>query len=139
MIAMSDDDVIKRVAQAALSDEERLGFLELCEGRSAEELLADRDRVRAHLRVVEAAAADGVFLLDDQAEKVATALIALLDGAGKWTFVERRLLAGAVEYFLRVDDVDGDLSSMHGLADDAKVVVAVCDALGRPELAVRLR
>ena len=139
MAAVSDDDVIRRVAQAALSDEERLGFLELCEGRSAAELLADRDRVRAHLRVVEAAAENGTLLQDDQAGKVATALIGLLDEADEWSFVRRRLLAGAVEYFLQVDDVDGDFASRHGMEDDAKVVVAVCDALGRPELAAGLR
>jgi hypothetical protein len=136
---MSVDDVIKAVAEGALSVEERLGFLDLCEGRSPAALLADRERVRGHLRVIEIAAESGSALLDSRAEAVAETLIALLDHAREWSFVERRLLAGAVEYFVRTDDADDDFSSQHGLEDDARVVLAVADALGRRDLVNRLR
>jgi hypothetical protein len=66
-------------------------------------------------------------------------LLALLGNAAKWSFVERRVLAGAVEYFVQTEDDDGDFASDHGLEDDARVVVAVCEALGRPDLADLLR
>lgn len=136
---MSIDDVVRAVAEAALSDEERLGFLDLCEGRGVDELLADRDRVRAHQRVLETAVESGTLPENQLVGAISTALIALLGDAARYSFVQRRVLAGAVEYFIQADDIDGDYGSSHGLADDARVVVAVCEALGRPEVAVPLR
>jgi uncharacterized membrane protein YkvA (DUF1232 family) len=94
--------------------------------------------VRSHLRVIENAVENGVALADHRAEEIAAALIALLDDAEQYSFVQRRVLAGAVEYFVQVADADGDFVSSHGLDDDARVVVAVCEALGRPDLAARL-
>ena len=136
MPAMSLDDIVRAVAESALSVEERLGFLDLCEARSADDLLADRTRVRSHLRVIETAVASGSALEGDLAGPVATTLIALLDDANEFSFVQRRVLAGAVEYFLQTDDADTDFGSDHGLADDARVVAAVCEALGRSDLAL---
>ena len=136
---MSVDDVVRAVAESALSDEERLGFLELCEARTVADLRADRDRVRAHQRVIETAVENGTALETDLADRIADVLVALLDDADHFSFVQRRVLAGAVEYFIQTDDAAGDFASDHGLADDARVVIAVCDALGRQELAVVLR
>jgi hypothetical protein len=136
MPAMSVDDIVRAVAESALSVEERLGFLDLCEARSADDLLADRTRVRSHLRVIEAAVESGSALEGDLAEPIATTLITLLDDANELSFVQRRVLAGAVEYFLQTDDTDADFGSDHGLADDARVVAAVCEALGRSDLAL---
>jgi hypothetical protein len=104
-----------------------------------DELLADRDRVRAHRRAIETAVVRGTMLENELSGAISTALIALLDDADRYSFVERRVLAGAVEYFIQTDDVDGDYGSSHGLADDARVVAAVCEALGRPELAAPLQ
>lgn len=114
-------------------------FLELCEARSAEELLADRDRVRAYLRVIGNGIEDGNALDGALAGPVAATLITLLDHAKEWAFFERRVLAGAVEYFVRSDDPDADFASTHGLHDDARVVMAVADALGRQDLVEQLR
>lgn len=136
---MSVDDVVRAVAESALSVEERLGFLELCEARSADELLADRARVEAHRRSIESAVEDGADLEDDLADRVARALTQLLGDARRWSYVERRVLAGAVEYFISSSDVDSDLRSDHGLEDDARVVAAVCEALGRTRLAATVR
>ncbi|MDX2342960.1 MAG: hypothetical protein QNL12_04170 [Acidimicrobiia bacterium] len=133
---MTVDDIVRAVADSALSVEERLGFLDLCEARSAAGLLADRSRVKAHLRVIETAVESGSALEGDLAEPIATTLVTLLDDAKDWSFVQRRVLAGAVEYFLQTDDTDADFGSDHGLADDARVVAAVCAALGRRDLAV---
>ena len=131
---MSADDIARAVAESALSVEERLGFLDLCEGRSVEDLLADRDRVKAHLQVINTAVANGSALEGELAEPIAATLVTLLDDAENLSFVQRRVLAGAVEYFLETDDTDEDFGSDHGLADDARVVAAVCDALGRDDL-----
>lgn len=135
---MSVDDIVRAVAESALSVEERLGFLELCEARSAPDLLDDRTRVWSHLGVIEKAIEEGNALEGDLARPLAETLISLLDSADEWSFAERRVLAGAVEYFLHTDDVDSDFASDHGLADDARVVVAVSDALGREDLVARL-
>lgn len=139
MKPMAVDDVVRAVAESALSVDERLGFLELCEARSVEELLADRERIEAHRRVIERAVESGSALEGDLADRVADVLGTLLGDADRWSFLERRLLAGAVEYFVWSDDDDGDFASDHGLEDDARVVAAVCDALGRPDLADLLR
>ena len=53
--------------------------------------------------------------------------------------MQRRVLAGAVEYFVQTEDDDSDFASDHGLEDDARVVVAVCEALGRPDLGDKIR
>lgn len=135
---MSVEDIVRAVAEGALSEEERLGFLDLCEARSVEDLLADRDRVRSYLGVIERGAEQGSALEVDVAGPTASSLIALLDHAAAWSFVERRLLAGAVEYFVRNEDSDADFASTHGLEDDARVVAAVAEALGRDDLADRL-
>jgi len=139
MRTMSDDDVVRAVAEAALSVEERLGFLDLCEARAADDLLADRGRVNSHRRVIATAVENGNALETELADHIADVLVALLDEAERWSFVQRRVLAGAVEYFIRTDDIDGDFASDHGLADDARVVSAVCEALGRQDLSINLR
>jgi hypothetical protein len=131
---MSIDDIARAVAESALSVEERLGFLDLCEARSVAELLADRQRVRSYQRVIEHGVESGSALEEELAQPIADTLVALLETAADRSFVERRVLAGAVEYFLRTDDTDGDFGSDHGLTDDARVVLAVSDALGRQDL-----
>ncbi len=131
---MSIDDIARAVAESALSAEERLGFLDLCEARSVDELLADRQRVRSYQRVIQQGVENGSALEEELAQPIADTLVALLDDAADWSFVERRVLAGAVEYFLRTDDTEGDFGSDHGLADDARVVLAVTNALGRSDL-----
>jgi hypothetical protein len=135
---MSLEDIVRAVAEGALSEEERLGFLDLCEARAAEDLLTDRDRVRSYLGVIEHGVEDGNVLELELAEPTAAALILLLDRAAEWSYAERRVLAGAVEYFLRNEDTDADFNSMHGFDDDARVVAAVAEALGHDELAQRL-
>ena len=132
---MTIDDIVRAVAEGALSEQERLGFLDLCEARAADDLLADRDRVRSHLGVIERGVEQGNVRASDLATPTADALIALLDRAPEWSFAERRVLAGAVEYFLRNDDVDADIASSHGLEDDARVVAAVAEAVGWYDLA----
>ena len=133
------DDVVRAVAESALSVDERLGFLDLCEARSVDDLLADRDRVEGYRRTIEAAVENGTALEGELADRISGVLVTLLGSAEQWSFVQRRVLAGAVEYFLQTDDDDSDFASDHGLEDDARVVAAVCEALGRPDLAELVR
>jgi len=126
------------VADAALSVEERLGFLDLCEARSAEDLIGDRSRVRAHLRVMDRAVEQEAVPDGHLAERITDVLDTLLVDAPSLSFLERRLLAGAVEYFINSTGVDGDYRLAHDLSDDAKVVSAVAGALGRSDLADQL-
>ena len=136
---MTRDDVVRAVAESALTVEERLVFLELCEARSAEDLLADQKRVRSYLGVIEKGMEDGNVPDGALAGPIAATLITLLGHADEWAYIERRLLAGAVEYFVRSDDADADFASAHGLQDDGRVVAAVADALGRKDLVDQLR
>jgi len=135
---MDRDGLIRWVAEAALSPEERLDFLGMCEARSVEDLAADRRRVAGHLRAMEQGARDGVPLDVERARLVAATIDDLLKSAHSLSFEQRRLLAGAVEYFVTTDDVIDDYGVVHGLDDDARVVAAVCHALDRPDLALRL-
>ncbi len=135
---MDRDGLIRWVAEAALSPEERLDFLGMCEARSVEDLGADRRRVAGHLRAMEQGARDGVRFDVERARLVAATIDDLLKSAHSLSFEQRRLLAGAVEYFVTTDDVIDDYGVVHGLDDDARVVAAVCHALDRPDLALRL-
>jgi hypothetical protein len=61
-------------------------------------------------------------------------LLALVADAARFDFYERRLLAGAVDYFALREDGADDVDHLRGFDDDARVVGAVCRALGREEL-----
>jgi hypothetical protein len=50
----------------------------------------------------------------------------------------RRLVQGAVRYFVLEDDADSDLDSILGLDDDALVMNAVMNKLGHPDWCVEL-
>jgi SNF2 family DNA or RNA helicase len=61
-------------------------------------------------------------------------LIAIGEGMGAR---ERFVLSGAVDYFLKIEDEEHDLTGPTGFEDDRKVVNAAAVALGHPELAIR--
>lgn len=133
---MDVKDLATAVAESTLSPLERVRFLNLCEARSAEMLAEDVDRVEGHLSLMQAAFAINNLIDVDLAEAVAMTLKALLADRDRLSFEERRLLAGAVEYFVLTGDNDNDMSSPVGLVDDAKVTNATAEALGRPDLVI---
>lgn len=96
----------------------------------------DRDRVEGHLSLLQAAYSVNDMVDVGLASAVARSLLALIDDATSFGFEERRLLAGAVEYFVLTGDSDNDMVSPVGLVDDAKVTNATAAALGRPELII---
>ncbi|NND04701.1 MAG: hypothetical protein HKN91_18165 [Acidimicrobiia bacterium] len=133
---MNVKDLATAVAESSLSPLERVRFLNLCEARSVDMLAEDVDRVEGHLSLLEAAAAVNNLVDADLAQSVAGTLLALLADRNRLSFEERRLLAGAVEYFVMTGDSDNDMASPVGLVDDAKVTNATAEALGRPDLVI---
>jgi hypothetical protein len=129
-------DLSRAFDEAGLPSGERLRFFDLCEARSREELHADVARIEAHLGALRSAAAHDPTVDLSTAEQIATALARLI--RSDWRFEERRLLAGAVSYFVLRDDSSDDLDDLRGIDDDARVVRAVCRALGRDDLAQQI-
>jgi hypothetical protein len=133
---MDVQDLATAVAESTLSALERVRFLNLCEARSVEMLAEDVDRVEGHLSLMQAAYAVNNLVDADLAEAVAMSLLGLLADRDRLSFEERRLLAGAVEYFVLTGDNDNDMASPVGMVDDAKVTNATAEALGRPDLVI---
>lgn len=133
---MDVKDLATAVAESSLSPLERVRFLNLCEPRSADMLAADKDRVEGHVSLMQAANAINQLVDVDLAEAIAATLLALLEQPDSLAYEERRLLAGAVEYFVLTGDNDDDLASPVGMVDDAKVTNATAAALGRPDLVI---
>lgn len=133
---MDVKDLATAVAESSLSPLERVRFLNLCEPRSADMLAADKDRVEGHVSLMQAANAINQLVDVDLAEAIAATLLALLEQPDSLAYEERRLLAGAVEYFVLTGDSDDDLASPVGMVDDAKVTNATAEALGRPDLVI---
>ena len=135
---MDVKDLATAVAESSLSPLERVRFLNLCEARSAEMLGDDVDRVEGHVSLLEAAFAVNNLVDVDLGRAVGRTLLALLAKRNRLSYEERRLLAGAVEYFVLTGDSDNDLASPVGMVDDAKVTNATAEALGRPDLVIRI-
>ena len=131
-------DLAAAVAESTLSPLERVRFLNLCEPRSAEMLAEDRDRVAGHVSLMEAANALSPTIDIELARVIGASLQAMLAEPEKLAYEERRLLAGAVEYFVLTGDSDDDMASPVGLVDDAHVTNATARALNREDLVVPL-
>jgi len=131
-------DLAAAVAESTLLPMERVRFLNLCEGRSAKLLAEDRDRVAGHVSLMEAASALSSVVDLSMARAIGEALDEMLAAADQMNYEERRLLAGAVEYFVLTGDSDDDMASPVGLVDDARVTNATAAALGKPELEIPL-
>lgn len=128
------EDLSRAIGEADLPPDERLRFLELCSSRSAADLVADAARIEGYLYRLGRAAADDPTIDHERAAAIAAALLVLVADAAGFGFYERRLLAGAVDYFVLREDGSDDVVHLRGLDDDARVVRAVCRALGREEL-----
>ena len=135
---MDVEDLASAVAESALSPLERVRFLNLCEARSVDLLAADVDRVEAHVSLLRAAQSVNDMVDVDLGERIGHNLVELLRMADSLAYEERRLLAGAVEYFVLTGDSDNDMASPIGLVDDARVTNATAVALGREDLLIRI-
>ena len=116
---------------------ERVRFLNLCEDTTTAGLERAREQIDAHLDYLIGAQIVNGELNLVLAGRIAQALHSLI--ATEPADAEcRALVRGAVEYFILTGDSADDLTSSKGLDDDARVVSAAAQALGHPELEIRI-
>jgi hypothetical protein len=113
-------------------------FVAACVPTDSEEFAGLRLRVAGHLAWVRAQSESFPAVDIDTAARIAATLGHLLDEPDAYDADERALLRGAVDYFVMRDDGEDDLRSPIGFDDDARVVNAVVDALGRSDLRVEV-
>ena len=110
---------------AGVPEAARARFAELLE----EPLIAPERLVREveeHVGVVRRVVMEGAPLDVPAVERLASRLRALLERLGpSGPEPDRRLLQAAVRYFVLADDAEGDLVSLMGFEDDARVLEAV--------------
>lgn len=122
---MTDDHPII----AALPEEARSTFARLME-RAVRSPDAMREQIPHYVVAIERAAATGYGPPLSVGKAIAADCEALLDAWDSLDDNGRRLVRGAVEYFLLSRDGDDDLATPEGLDDDAEVVKAVRAHLG---------
>jgi uncharacterized membrane protein YkvA (DUF1232 family) len=115
---------------------ERDRFIAMCTDATASDLHAmgpEIDRYEEHARTM----SDAGRLVDvETAAAVAASLRHMLAATSDYTPSQRALLRGAIAYFVQDDDDELDLDSVIGFDDDARIVSAVAEALGRPDLTI---
>ena len=105
-------------------------------GASHEDLL---DTVADYLDEISSAAARDGFVDTELGAAIAEVCLELLaDLGGGASDRESRLVQVAVRYFVVEDDAEGDLTSVVGFDDDARVVNAVLRLLGREDLLIEV-
>lgn len=105
-------------------------------GTDPEELAGLRLRVLAYITHVDHMAATRPRVDIDVARRIAEVLSQLLDEPDQFDAHGRQMLRGAVEYFVLDRDGNGDLTDVIGFDDDARVVNAVVESLGRGDLRI---
>ena len=97
------------------------------------------DAVADYLDEISLAAARDGFVDAKLGETVAEVCLELLADLGSGTSdKDNRLVQVAVRYFVVEDDADGDLTSVVGFDDDARVLNAILRLLGREELLIEV-
>jgi hypothetical protein len=119
-----------------LPADDRASLEKLSFETSSEEALGLSGRVDAYVAVLEDTAHTQDFVDLALAKRVAESINGLVDDSPGYNAQHRALLRGAVEYFLLTEDSQNDIVNPIGLDDDARVISAVCTALGRPDLVV---
>lgn len=122
------------MVQEMLHPEEMDRFVAACVPTESTELAGLRLRVTTHLAWVRSQERAYPAVDVDTAARIATALAQLLDEPDSYDAEQRALLRGAVDYYVLRDDGEDDLRSPVGFDDDARVVNAVLDAVGRADL-----
>lgn len=97
-----------------------------------------RTKVIRHLEELAREALDNDQLDLGMAARVADALLSLVVASEEMDAAARLAVRGAVDYFVLNRDEEPDLDSRSGFTDDAAIVNDTCDAVGLPELKVRV-
>ena len=111
-------------------------FFPLCTPLATEDAVALTTRIDEHVQAVRNALQHNEFLDLAAAEAITHGLVALLDAYPHCLPQHQTLIVGAVRYFVRYDDAEGDLVSVLGFDDDRMVLNHVAETIGRPELKV---
>ena len=126
------------LVQEVLHPNEMDRFIAACVPTEADELAGVRLRTQAHLAWARTEAARSPALDLDMATRIAEALLTVLDEPDQYGHEERALLRGAADYFIDSDDNANDLTDAVGFDDDARVLNAVLEAIGRKDLVIDL-
>lgn len=119
-----------------LHPDEQQRFRRLCLETSEDELGQLTEVVELHLQQLDQTA--GPVTDTETAQRIASSITSLLTSGDRFGPEERALIRGAVEYFLLADDAAGDLDDALGFDDDARVLNAMLDRIGRPQFRVEL-
>ncbi len=119
-----------------LHPDEQRRFRRLCIDTSVEDLAQLTEVVAIHLDHVKNNAGPNTDV--ETAELVAEAATKLLAFSRDFDRRDRALIRGAVEYFILNDDASDDMEDVLGFDDDARVLNAMLDRIGRGDLKVRL-
>jgi hypothetical protein len=116
--------------------------------RAAVEKLAERplssgaslaETINQYSRTINTAAAARPDLDINLAECISRSLLSLLqDNWHSMDEQQRTVLQIACYYYIEEDDDQGDLESVYGFDDDAELLNAVLDCLGRSDLTVQI-
>lgn len=109
-------------------------FRRLCLATSSSDLAELAGVVRMHMAQIAEVATERTDV--EMAARIASAFEDLLTAADGFSDDERALIRGSVEYFLLVDDADGDLDDPLGFDDDARILNSVLDRIGKSELKI---
>lgn len=83
-----------------------------------------RERLHAHLRLVQAAAEENEFVDLSRATELHQQLHRALDYHGELDGTRLGVLTDAIDYLVRVEDDEDDLRSPIGFDDDAEIIEA---------------
>jgi uncharacterized membrane protein YkvA (DUF1232 family) len=97
-----------------------------------------RQKVIRHIEELANEALDNDALDLGMAARIADALLSMISASVDFTDANRAALRGAVDYFVLNRDETPDLETPDGFVDDARIVNETCDAVGLPELKVRI-
>jgi uncharacterized membrane protein YkvA (DUF1232 family) len=97
-----------------------------------------RAKVIRHVEELASEALDNEALDLGMAARIADALLSLIGASEDFNQQQRTALRGAVDYFVLNRDEQPDLDTPNGFVDDARIVNDTCDAVGLPELKVRV-
>ncbi|MFN0027263.1 MAG: hypothetical protein ACKV2O_08795 [Acidimicrobiales bacterium] len=124
------------LVQELLHPHEMDRFIAACLPTQQAELPGLRLRTQAYLAWARNAAKANPALDLDMATRIATTLSSVLDEPDQYGEEDRALLRGAVDYFVNSEDDANDLTNAVGFDDDARVLNAVLEALGRRDLLI---
>lgn len=97
-----------------------------------------RQKVIRHLEELAREALDNENVDLGLAARIADTLLSLIAAAEDFDESSRVAVRGAVDYYVLNRDEHPDVDSLIGLVDDARIVNETCDAVGLPELKIRV-